>query len=216
MGIKNFLLDVLFPKFCLICKKEGDFLCQDCESLLSVSGFHQKYSTSNLKDLYFAATYQNKFLQNLILQFKYEPFVKELAKPLSSLIITHFQLMVNPPNFSDFLLVPVPQSKKKFKIRGFSPAEEIGKALSNSLKIPLVSDCLMKIKETAPQVELSDEERRENVKGVFFCQNQDKIKNRKILLLDDVYTTGSTMEECAKVLKSSGAKEVVGIVIARG
>jgi len=75
---------------------------------------------------------------------------------------------------------------------------------------------LAKIKETPPQAELSDEERKENLKGSFSCRSPDLVKGKKIILIDDVYTTGSTMEECAKVLKMAGAKEVVGIVVARG
>lgn len=216
MGIKNFLIDIFFPKFCLICKREGFYLCQDCEVLFQISGFHQKHSTQNLKDLYFAVSYQNGFLRHLIKQFKYPPFIKELAKPLASLIITHFQLMDNKPDLSDFILIPVPQTKKKMKARGFNPAEEIGKELSDFFKIPLSSGCLLKKKETLPQAELSDAERKENVKNSFACNNSEKIKGKKILLTDDVYTTGSTMEECAKVLKKSGAKEIIGLSVARG
>jgi len=74
---------------------------------------------------------------------------------------------------------------------------------------------LIKIKENLPQVELSEKERKENIKEVFIIRNREKILGKKILLVDDVYTTGSTMEECSQVLKKAGAKEVIGIVIAR-
>jgi len=213
--VKNFFLNLFYPKYCFLCQREGTYLCQDCLSTLEISGFHQKFSTENLSDLYFATSYQKPLIKNLLQSFKYKPFVKELADNLSSLIIEHFQLLEKPPDFADFILIPVPMEKKKLKWRGFNQAEELGKELSSFLKIPLISGCLIKIKETPSQVELSDEERKENIKGVFTVRNGELIKNKKILLVDDVYTTGATMEECARVLKKAGAKEVIGIVIAR-
>ena len=79
----------------------------------------------------------------------------------------------------------------------------------------MAGNCLVKIKETLPQINLSGKERQENIKGVFSIKNKELIKNKKVLLVDDVYTTGSTMEECARVLKVIGAKEVWGIAAAR-
>ena len=222
MEIKNFILDLLFPKFCLGCQREGSYLCEDCKATLEISETHQKYKTKYLSDLYHPSSYQKSLIKNLIRSFKYEPFVKELAKPLSSLIIDHFQLIDHPPpffgggpNFEDYILISVPLEKRKLKRRGFNQAEELGKELAKYFKIPLISDCLIKIKETQPQMDLSEEERRENIKGVFFIKNREKIRERKILLIDDVYTTGSTMTECAQILKGAGAKEVIGIVVAR-
>ena len=216
-NFKGFVFDLLFPKFCLNCQREGNYLCEDCQSTLLVSGVHQKNPTQNLKDLYFALPYQQPLIKNLIKLFKYQPFVKELAIPLTSLIITHFQLTEkSPADFVNFILVPVPSEKKKLKWRGFNQAEEIGKELTKFFRISLLNNVLAKIKETPSQVELSDEERKENIKGVFTVRNKELIKNKKILLIDDVYTTGSTMEECARVLKTAGAKEIIGIVVARG
>ena len=213
--VKNFILNLLYPQFCFNCGREGSYLCEDCKSTLEILQSHQKYIFKNLKDLYFALPYQNLLIKNLIQKFKYQPFVKELAIPLTSLIITHFQLLDNKPNFSDYILIPVPLEKRKLKWRGFNQAEEIGKELSKFLKISLLNNVLAKIKETLPQIELSDEERKENIKGVFIVRNGELIKNRKILLVDDIYTTGSTLTECAKVLKEAGAKEIIGIVVAR-
>jgi ComF family protein len=214
---KNFILDLLYPKFCFNCGREGSYLCLDCQATLEISSIHTEYRTRELKDLYFALPYQKSLIKNLIQKFKYQPFIKELARNLTSLIITHFQLIEkSPTDFANFILIPIPLEKKKLKWRGFNQAEEIAKELSSFLKIPLISDVLIKAKETLPQVELSDEERGENIKGVFSYQHPELVKGRKILLVDDVYTTGSTMEECARVLKTAGAKEIIGIVVARG
>lgn len=213
--LKNFILDLFFPKFCFGCQKEGSYLCYDCKSLLEISGFHRKFQTKNLSDLYFTIEYKNPLIKKLIQSFKYEPLVKELSIPLSSLIIDHFQQIENLPNFFQFLLIPLPSEKKKLKWRGFNQAEEIGKELSKFLEISLLGDVLIKIQETLPQVELSGKEREENIKGVFSLKNREKIQGKKILLVDDVYTTGSSVEEAARVLREAGAKEIVGVVIAR-
>ena len=230
--IKKFLLDLLFPRFCFNCRQEGSYLCEDCQSVLGVLNTHQKYTThpsaGGLKDLYFALPYQGSLIKNLIQKFKYRPFVKELAISLTSLIITHFRLLDNKPDFfypvrdqrssngADFILIPIPLEKKRLKWRGFNPAEELAKELSIFFRIPLVNNALVKIKTTLPQVELSEEERKENIKGAFLCQNSNQIKEKRILLIDDIYTTGATLKEGAKVLKKAGAKEIIGIVIARG
>jgi ComF family protein len=241
--IRKFLLNIFFPKFCFSCHHEGNYLCQDCKALLEISQYRYclckrpkrsisrgkclKCQHKKLTGLYFAVDYQNILIKKLIQKFKYKPFIKELAKPLASLIITHFQLLDNKPNFfypvrnrrssngANFVLIPIPLSQKRLKWRGFNQAVEISKELSKTLEVPLILDCLMKIKETLPQVQLTAEARKENVKSIFSCQSQDEISGKKILLVDDIYTTGSTMAEAAQVLKESGAKEVWGVVVAR-
>ena len=230
--IKDFLLDLFFPPFCINCGREKSYLCEDCKSLLSIlehryclckkptrllkKGKCKRCRPKKLNGLYFALPFQNLLAKKLILQFKYPPYLKDLSSTLASLIINHFQLLDNRPDFSGSILIPVPLDKKRLKRRGFNQAEEIAKILSEFLEIPLINDALIKIKETLPQVELSEKDREENIKGVFLVKNSHKTKNQKILLVDDVYTTGATMEECARVLKIAGAKEVWGIVVARG
>lgn len=214
--IKNFILDLLFPKFCLNCKREGKYLCEDCQAILEISGLHRSLPLGkNLNDLYWAVEYKNPLVKKLIQSFKYEPFVKELSKSLASLIINHFSLLENQPEFKDFILIPIPLEKRKLRWRGFNQAEEIAKELAKFLNLSVINNVLIKTKETLPQVELDEEKRKENVKGVFSVKNKEIIKNKKILLIDDVYTTGATMEEGADTLKKSGAKEVIGVVVAR-
>src|SRR4030042_6794048 len=223
--IKEAALNLFFPKFCLSCQKEGNYLCQDCFSTLDILEYQyclckkaQRLTEGDkcrfcchkkLNGLYFATDYQNQLLKKLIHQFKYEPYVKELAEPLASLIITHFKLSSKIPQFNQgWILMPIPLSVKREKKRGFNQAKEISKELSRKINLPLVNDTLFKTKETLPQVELEEKSRMENPQGAFAVKNKEYIKDKKILLVDDVYTTGATMEEAARVLKNAGAKEV--------
>ncbi len=210
--VKNFILDLLFPKFCFGCKREGTFLCRDCLATIEVFKFHKKLKTKFLDDLFVATEYKNAIVKRMILAFKYEPFVKELKKDLANLIKVHFQLLDEEFDFSDFILVPIPLEKKRLRWRGFNQAEEIAKELVDFFKVPLISDCLIKEKPTLPQVELSEKERKENLKGVFKVEK--KVRGKKILLVDDVFTTGATMEEAAKILKEAGAEKVIGTAVA--
>ena len=233
--IKEFFLDLLFPKFCLGCKREGEYLCEDCKATLEISEFQYclcsespkrvigigkcpKCQSKKLNGLYFALPYKSPLIKELIKKFKYEPFAKEISNTLAVLILDHFLLIGKEPqkDFADFLVIPVPLNKKRERWRGFNQATEIGKRLSKYLNIPFESNVLIKTKNTKPQVELSQREKREeNIKGAFLVKSGEILKKRKILLVDDVYTTGSTMEECAGVLKKAGAKEIWGVVVAR-
>lgn len=218
---KEFLLNLFFPSFCLGCQKEGTYLCQDCKATLEISE-HSHYicnkNSQNLFGLYFALPYKERALtRKLIHQFKYQPYIKDLAKTLAGLLIEH--LVRSGENTDEIwqnsVLIPIPLDKNKLKSRGYNQAEELAKELSKILKVPVISDILVKIKSTRAQVELSAEKRQENIKNAFGVKDPAEIKNKKIFLVDDVYTTGSTMEECAKMLKEAGAKSVWGITIAR-
>lgn len=237
--LKNFLLELFFPSFCFGCQKEGTYLCQDCRETLEISQFQyclcdknpirlgfneskqvkcKRCSGKKLSSLHFALPYKEKALtRKLIMQFKYEPYIKDLAKTLAGFLAEHFFMSgKNTDNFwQNSVLIPVPLDKNKLKRRGYNQSEELSKELSEITKTPLSLDILVKTKKTPPQVGLSKKEREENIKNAFQMLNKDKIKDKNIFLVDDVYTTGSTMEECALILKESGAKSVSGISIAR-
>lgn len=136
--IKNFLIDLLFPKFCFSCRKEGSYLCEDCKSTLEVSSVHRVFKTESLDDLYFPFSSKNCLVERLIRQFKEEPFVKELSKDLAGLITDHFQLIDGCPDFSEYILSPIPMGEKELKRSGFNYSEELAKKLSGFFKIPLV------------------------------------------------------------------------------
>ncbi|MCX6764930.1 MAG: ComF family protein [Candidatus Nealsonbacteria bacterium] len=233
--LKALILDILYPKFCVNCAKEGFYLCEDCLSLVEILDkqycsfcFPARITIDGktcpscekghyLNGLYFACSYENPIIKKLISEFKYEPYIKDYAELLAFFIISHLaNLNKTFSDFKEFIIIPVPLFIKKQKIRGYNQAEEIGKKISEILKIQLLPNVLIKTKPTISQTELKKEERIENIRNSFLMKDKNPIKDRDILLIDDVFTSGGTMDECARILKQNGAKEVWGMAIARG
>lgn len=213
-------------------------MCDDCRSLLEIPEYSYCLCDSNhtvippgqnfgkcpkckdkkLSGLYFGLPYKEKALtRKLVHQFKYKPYLKDLAKTLASIIIE--QLVISGRNteiiWKNSALVPIPLEIKKIKTRGYNQSEELAKELSFFIKIPVLSDVLLKIKTTKAQMELSKEERHKNLAGAFIIKKPEKFSGKKVFLVDDVYTTGATMEECARILLAAGAKSVWGIAMTR-
>jgi ComF family protein len=229
--IKNLILDILFPKFCVNCDREGTYLCEDCLAVIDVSEYQYcafcypakivlNGKTCNsckkrkkLDELFCATSYDEKIVKKMLRLFKYEPYAKELSKPLSDLIITHFQVLGKIPEID--LIIPVPLHKNKLKNRGFNQSEKIALFIARFLKKPLLAQGLVKIKKTDDQMSLDKGQRQKNLKNAFFCPKPEIVKGKKILLIDDILTTGATIEECAQTLKRAGAREVCATVVAR-
>ncbi|MCI8726356.1 MAG: ComF family protein [Hungatella sp.] len=112
-------------------------------------------------------------------------------------------------------VVPVPVHSSRKKIRGFNQAEILAKHISTNLEIPMYPDALKRIKKTAPQKELNPAERLRNLKEAF-VPGQLPGEVRTVLLVDDIYTTGSTLEACTGVLKSMGVCRVYGVTVCVG
>jgi competence protein ComFC len=188
----------------------------------SKSGKCPKCQDKRLSGIYFALPYNpstgKTLTRKLIHQFKYSPYLKELSATLADILIEHFIKSGKNTDeiWENSVLIPIPLDKNKLKLRGYNQSEELAKELSKILKVPVMSDNLIKIKPTKSQMELSKQERENNLKNAFAIKNPEEISGKKVFLVDDVYTTGSTMSECAKVLRHSGkAKSVWGICIAR-
>jgi len=112
-------------------------------------------------------------------------------------------------------IVPVPLHPRRRRERGFNQAQVIAAELARLKGIESVDDALVKVKNVPPQTSLPARDRRRNIRGAFRVKKNEKIKGRTILLLDDVYTTGSTLRECSLALKKSGAKDVRALTIAQ-
>ena len=120
-------------------------------------------------------------------------------------------------NLSDVAyLIPVPLHKTRKRERGFNQSEIVAESLGAELSLTVEKNILSRIKNTKYQTKLTVEERKQNVAGAFQVNDKQKIlKDRKIILVDDVITTGATLNECAKVLKQAGVKEILGVTIAK-
>lgn len=235
--VKNSVLELLFPSFCFGCSQEGTLLCYDCKSILEISEYNyclcsknplrlspgasgkcSRCQDKNLAGLYFSLPYKEKSLtRKLIHHFKYEPYIKTLAPFLTQIILEHFQLAQNtdPKIWENSAIIPVPMEISKQKDRGYNQSQVLGQLIGQALNVPEIPGNLVKIKKTEPQMKLKAQQREESLRGAFAVKNPAQIANKKIFLIDDVYTTGSTMAECAKVLKEAGAKSVWGIAFAR-
>lgn len=228
-------LDLVFPITCLGCGKEGSLACRHCLSLIpepdsqvcpeckipfSPSGATctRCRSQTALDGLFVARIYRFRFLQNLIHALKYQ-FLQKTVSPLALLIqesLAHHSLPL--PD----LIIPVPLHPRRLRWRGFNQAEllarELQKNLSPGLTIPLDTTSLKRIRLTQPQMKTDTrEERLQNLTGAFRVHSEvaGPLIGKYIWLIDDVATTGTTLNECARALKLAGVKKVWGVVIAR-
>jgi len=150
--------------------------------------------------------------RELIHAFKYQNKTL-LRRPLALLAgecLTEFVASQHPD-----LVVPVPLHRKRLHSRGFNQAVLLGELLAHEWRLPLERRALQRIRWTEPQLSLSADERRENVTGAFAVANSVAVAGKRVLLVDDVLTTGSTVEECSRMLKRAGALNVVVATVAR-
>ena len=113
-------------------------------------------------------------------------------------------------------IVPVPLHPRKLRHREFNQAEYLATALGRALKVPVLRRNLRRVKDTTTQTALDAEARARNLRDAFVVRNESAIAGKRLVLLDDVFTTGATMNSCAKALRKSGAKDVIALTVARG
>jgi len=232
--IKNFILDLIFPKQCYGCNQEESYLCEECFKKIELNKkfyciickrqtqfselCEQCRQSYALNAVWVTSDYNNKILQDLIHGFKYSN-LQEISEILVDLMISYLKenkiLEVFGANSSNSIFLPVPLHKKRYLNRGFNQSELLAGHLSNFLQIP-TEKFLVRRKNTPSQIDLKKIERQNNVKDAFTLINSNELdKKKKVILIDDVVTTGSTLNECAKVLKTAGFNEIYGLVIAQ-
>ena len=150
--------------------------------------------------------------RTLIHDFKYNART-HLRRPLALLVTErlHEFIMNNRPE----LIVPVPLHVRRLRSRGFNQAVLIGELLARQWGIPLMRRAMKRVRWTEPQISLAATQRRANVRDAFSVPDRTLVAGKNILLLDDVFTTGSTVEECARMLKKAGAGQVLVITVSR-
>ena len=151
-------------------------------------------------------------LRRVVQKFKYGRKVS-LGKPLGRLLAQGCQEFLD--QCPSDLIIPVPLHPKRLRWRGFNQSVLLARQVSREYAIPLDPFVVYRSKETPPQTQLTEDERRKNVRGAFSLNDQKSVKGKRILLIDDVYTSGATVNECSRALKRGGAKEVYVLTLAR-
>ncbi|MFH1387354.1 MAG: ComF family protein [bacterium] len=205
MNIFDELLNLIFPPKCEVCRRGSpEALCGECFSQI-------KFMKPNL-GIYSATAYDG-VIKESIHRFKFNKR-KKLAEPLGVLLVNY--LGHKPGLKIDELdgIIPVPLHEKRMRERGFNQVELLASTLTKYFELP-VTPALERLKNTHPQFDLQRDARLNNVKGAFRVINPKAVYNKKVLLLDDIYTTGATISECGRVLKNAGAKRVEVLTLAR-
>lgn len=202
------ILNFIYPQVCSICGKLNQkSLCNKCKIRLEKEF---KFQTDN-----YSEDLEKNFVEHHYF-FKYENLIRSQIlslkfqeKPYIYKTMSYF-LENKRKNFEKLkkydIIITVPISKQRLKKRGYNQSELIAKEIAKILSIKIEKNVLYKIKNTVPQSTLNKKQRGENAKGAYKIKNTKKIQNKKILIIDDIYTTGNTVNECAKQLIEAGIK----------
>ena len=229
MRLKEWILDVIFPKLCLGCGEEGNLLCPSCRN-----GFVFRAPTcpvcsrrnftgilcascadeSGLRRFLAPFSYRQGLVRDLIHAYKYDG-VRELALIFTDEIAAFLNFYAIRPAASS-LIVPIPLHRARERERGFNQAGLLAEALAKKLDLAM-SPVLRRRHATDSQIDMAThDDRRKNVAGAFGTKDYLAIAGKTIILVDDVSTSGATLYEAARTLRASGARSVWAIVIAKG
>lgn len=213
----DYILDLIYPNVCGFCNticKES--LCNECEEkiqpklLCNIDNYENDNTKYFSKHLYL---FKYDEIRKKILDYKFNDKAY-LYKTFSKIIIKNEKICGFLKKYD--IIIPVPIHKKRMKIRGYNQSDLIVKEITKKIDdIRLENNVLLKIQNTKPQSTLNKLERNENAKNAYMVKNVDKVKNKSVLLFDDIFTTGNTVNECSRLLKLSGAKDIGIITLAK-
>ncbi|TAH61250.1 MAG: ComF family protein [Gottschalkiaceae bacterium] len=236
--ISNTLLDLIFPEegLCFICDKfheevREDHICSDCrEELFFIKenrcpkcgkpAYGEKISSEcsycSGKEFYFTRAISSLeyrgVLRDTIHKYKFEDKAY-MYKAFGELML---RTVLNENIMPIDIIVPVPLHRRRKAERGYNQSELLAKYLSQNLDIPLDKQNIKRIKRTNIQNKLDRLERQKNLKDAFKVEDKGVFKNKRVLLVDDIFTTGATVNECSRVIKECGSNEIIVITIATG
>jgi competence protein ComFC len=199
------LLDLVFPPHCEVCRKSGPAaLCPECFSgikfLKPQFGIHS------------ASVYEG-VVRTALQRFKFHKR-KKLAEPLGILLVNYLGQTTTLKMKELDSIVPVPLHRNRLRQRGFNQVELLARMIGRYYEVPVVAS-LERTRNTKPHFDLPKEARLTNITGAFRVSRPPDVYNKRLLLLDDIYTTGATVAECAKTLSSAGARRIEVLTLAR-
>lgn len=223
--IKRTFLDLLFPPRCVGCRKVGGWLCSECRKAIELlrpplcprcglptaeGKLCPRCQRASLQiDGARSVAFFEGPLREAIHRLKYSNS-QDLAAPLGEMMISYWKDVHSPAE----VIIPVPLHARRLHQRGYNQADLLARELGKGVGLPVLENALTRVRETSPQVDLSGEERKENVRGAFDCPD-DQLAGKSVLLVDDVYTTGATLEACSLALRRRGVRTVWALTLAR-
>ena len=224
------VLNFLFPPVCGIClKKDKNWICDECLNKLNSELKLKKiridknnsekiykviYKTNNIIKIFYLFEYKD-LIRKKIIEFKFND-KSYLYKTFSNIILKNKKICKLLNSYD--IIIPVPMFEKKKKKRGYNQTELISKEIAKRLDITFNNNILFKIKENKTQSLLNYHERKQNVLNVYKINDSEtkNVSNKKIILFDDIYTTGFTVKECIKELEKLNPKKIDVLVLAKG
>lgn len=232
--VKNIVLDILFPPLCLGCKKtleeNSELLCAACREKIqsnakAQSAFFCSECGNRLPEMKKTChpgallicgaveIYGHEPATELVKLLKYSG-IRSAAEILGD-IIYQYAISLNIP-LETFAVMPIPLPKKRVRSRGYNQAELIAQQFIKNTRLETLMLRALERKYTKPQTEMKNyESRQKNIAGCFLVKNRSLIAGKNIILVDDVYTSGATMKEAARVLKAAGTKKILGLTVLR-
>lgn len=231
LKIQEKIINLIYPQTCGICGKiNNKTICSKCNIQLKKQ---EKIGILTKEKLEENSLEMEKHFEELMYIFKYEGQIRELIldykfneksymyKTFVNFLLKNKKIFENIKKYDK--IIPVPISKKRYKERGYNQSLLIAKEISmqisyetnNNIKLELVNNCLIKTKNIIEQSKLNKEDRQHNIQGVYTLKNGSILTNKSILLVDDIYTTGSTVNECSRVLQQAKPNKIGVLVLAK-
>ncbi len=206
----NMILDIFFPKRCVFCGRKLDTeykicLCDECSKkayikYVSPRQFEKKFFEKMVCCMYYKGIPRKRFLK---FKFSNLKFYKDTYAAM-----IYNKIKDDNDYMTSFCITSVPLSKERLKMRGYNQSGIIAESLASLTNISYFDDMLIKIKDTKPFNKLTAKMRRKLVRGSYIFNENYDITGKDIILIDDIYTTGATINECSKILKMYGANAV--------